>query len=112
MKRPARRNGMFWKNRELLAVFYLYVTLKDELTTPRNHPLIRSLAAAMERTDSAIAKRIQNYKSIDPEYPGSGLDKPGPYLRIWQQFEADPDNVMIAAKIAYLEYIPDEQPDQ
>ena len=103
--RSIRRNGLFWDNRELLAVFYLYVTLKDELTTPRNHPLIKSLAAAMERTDNAIAKRIQNYKSIDPSYPGRGLDKPGPYVRIWQRYEADPENVMDEARSAYQEYI-------
>ena len=100
---------MFWKNRELLAVFYLYVTLKDELTTPRNHPALKSLAKAMERTDNAIAKRIQNYKSIDPAYPGRGLDKPGGYLRIWQRYETDPDGVLAAARRAYQEFMPNEK---
>lgn len=103
-----RRSGKDWVRKEFLAVLYFYVAYKKELTTPRNHSLTKKLADSMERTDSSISKRIQNYKSLDPAYPGRGLEGGGPYIEIWREYEGDPDRVLAEARRAYQEFIPDD----
>ena len=98
--------GSRWTRKELLAVLYFYVTLKEELTSPQNHPLIENLAKAMGRTVASIAMRIANYQSQDPAHPGRGLEGGGSYVRIWQEYEASPDRLLAEARRAYQEFIP------
>ena len=101
-----RRSGKDWVRREFLAVLYFYVAYKKELTTPQNHPLTKKLADSMERTDGSISKRIQNYKSVDPAYPGRGLEGGDSLcIRIWREYEANPDRVLTEARRAYREFV-------
>ena len=101
--------GRLWVREELLAVLYLYIKYRDELTTPRNHPLVKNVAKAMDRTVGSIAKRIQNYKSVDPAYTGRGLKAGGPYITIWSQYESDPGRLMSEARCAYQEFMPNKR---
>ena len=100
--------GSRWTRKELLAVLYFYVKRKEELATPQNHPLTEKLAVAMGRTNASISMRIANYRSEDPAYPGRGLEGGGPYIKIWREYEGDPDRVRAEARRAYQEFIPDD----
>ena len=107
MTRSAKgTRGSRWTRKELLAVLYLYVKRKEELATPQNHPLTEKLALAMGRTNAPISMRIANYRSQDPACPGRGLEGGGPYIRIWREYEANPDRLLAEARRAYQELIP------
>lgn len=100
------RSQTRWIREECLAALYFYVTRKDELTSPQNHPFTEKLATAMGRTTDSIGMRIQNYKSLDPEYPGSGLEGVGASCeKIWREYEADPDRVLAEARRAYRKFV-------
>lgn len=103
-----RTRGSRWTRKELLAVLYFYLKYKPELTSPQNHPLIENLAKAMGRTVSSIAMRIANYKSVDPADSGRGLEAGGPYMKIWREYEDNPDRVLAEARQAYQDFIPTE----
>ena len=98
--------GSRWTRKELLAVLYFYIKYKPGLTSPQNHPRIETLAKAMGRTVSSIAMRIANYRSQDPAYPGRGLEGGGQYIKIWREYESDPDRLLAEARRAYQERIP------
>ena len=101
-----RRSGRDWTRKEFLAVLYLYVKRKEELATPLNRPSTGKFARAMGRTNASISMRLANYRSEDPARPGRGLEGGGPYIRIWREYESDPDRLLAEARRAYLELIP------
>ena len=103
------REGSRWTRKELLAVLFYEVTLRDELTSPQNHPLTEQLAKAMGRTVAAIAYRIGNYRSLDDDWPGRGLDGGGAMVaKIWREYEDNPDQLLREAWRAWQEFIPDD----
>ena len=107
MTRSAKgTRGSRWTRKELLAVLYFYVKRKEELATPRSRPSTRTLARAIGRTNASISMRIANCRSGDPARPGRGLEGGGPYIRIWREYESDPDRLLAEARRAYLELIP------
>ena len=109
MRGTRGKRGERWTRKELLAVLFFYVTLEDELTSPQNHPLTEELAKAMGRTVDSISMRIANYRSQDPAYSGRGLEGGGSYVKIWREYEANPDRVLAEAWRAYQEFVPDEE---
>ena len=104
------RRGKRWTRKEHLAVLFYEVTLRDELTSPQNHPLTEQLAKAMGRNVAAISYRIGNYRALDDDWPGDGLDGGGAMVdKIWREYEANPDQLLFEAWRAWQEFIPDEK---
>lgn len=105
------RYGKRWTREELLAVLYLYINQTGAWTSPQNSPAVHALGTAMNRTVASIAMRIANYRSLNPEHSGHGLEggaKHGSpsFKRLWHEYEREPERVMAEARIAYRKFVP------
>lgn len=96
-----------WTREQTLAALHVYFQLPFGQLHQRN-PLIRHLAAWIGRTPGAVALKLVNFASLDPQVRASGrsgmsnasqLDK-----RLWDELNADWDLVASEAAQAYEHY--------
>lgn len=59
-----------WSKDELVLALDLYIR---EPRCKRTHPDLVQLAAELGRSTGSLYARLQNFKAVDPEYPGTGL---------------------------------------
>ncbi len=95
---------MNWNRAQVLAALHLYVQLPFGQLHHRN-PRIQQLARWLGRTDSAVAMKLCNLASLDPQIVASGrrglegasrLDQ-----QVWAELQANWDAVATAAAAAY-----------
>ncbi|MBE2261709.1 MAG: HNH endonuclease [Burkholderiaceae bacterium] len=93
-----------WTRQQTLAALHIYLQLPFGQLHHRN-PLIKQLAGWIGRTPSAVALKLVNLASLDPQIVASGrvgmgnasnLDK-----QIWQELNANWDAVATEAAAAY-----------
>lgn len=103
-----------WTRDELLLTFNLYCR------TPfgrlhRNNPEIISLAQKIGRTSSAVAMKLVNFASFDPSHQSRnvrGLSNASRADRaVWDEFNADPEQLAYESQQAYNRLLPDFAPD-
>ena len=90
-QRPARY-GAAWSREELILAFDLYCRIPFKHTKHTN-PQVRALAALLNRSPAAVARKLGNFGAFDPELAkravkglthGSKLDR-----EVWEAFHSD-----------------------
>ncbi|WP_238446943.1 HNH endonuclease [Azohydromonas australica] len=97
-------SGVRWTRQQVLAALHLYVQLPFGQLDSR-HPRIRALATWMGRTPSAVAMKLVNLASLDPQITSTGrtglagssaLDK-----AVWSEFLTSCDETLHQAAEAF-----------
>jgi hypothetical protein len=70
-----------WTEDELTIAFFLYYQMPFGKIHSRN-PIIESVANKIERTASALAMKMLNFSSLDPEILKSGRPGFGEYVKL------------------------------
>jgi len=92
--------GQRWNRDELILAFELYCLIPFK-TTKANNPKVQELAALLDRTPDAIARKLGNFGAFDPELQkrdisglehGSKLDR-----QIWDEFHDDWNGLVVEA---------------
>lgn len=100
-------NSTNWTRQQTLAALHIYLQLPFGQLHQRN-PLIKQLAGWIGRTSGAVAMKLVNLASLDPQIVASGrvgmanasnLDK-----EVWAELNANWDAVATEAALAYEHY--------
>jgi len=96
-----------WTRRQTLAALHVYFQLPFGQLHQRN-PLIARLASWIGRTPSAVALKLVNFASLDPQVRASGRSGMGHASRfdeeIWGELNANWDAVAAEAALCFDEY--------
>lgn len=96
-----------WTRKQTLAALHVYFQLPFGQLHQRN-PLIVQLASWMGRTPSAVALKLVNFASLDPQVRASGRRGMGHASRldeaVWRELNAHWDAVAAEAALNYEEY--------
>ena len=105
-------DGQPWTREQLILAFELYCRVPFGRITTRN-PLIRDLAAALDRTPASVTRKLGNFGAFDPELAarnvsglthGSKLDK-----AVWDEFHSDWAGLVVHAHEIKIELRPGER---
>lgn len=96
-----------WTRKQTLAALHVYFQLPFGQLHQRN-PLIVQLASWMGRTPGAVALKLVNFASLDPQVRASGRSGMGHASRldeaVWRELNAQWDAVAAEAALNYEEY--------
>ncbi|MDY0108149.1 MAG: HNH endonuclease [Giesbergeria sp.] len=96
-----------WTRKQTLAALHIYFQLPFGQLHQRN-PLITQLASWMGRTPSAVALKLVNFASLDPQVRASGRLGMGHASRldeaVWGELNAHWDDVAAEAALYFEEY--------
>ena len=103
-----------WTRQQLLVAFGLYCRLPFGRLYKGNPEIIR-LAAAIDRSPSALAMKLTNIASLDPAITSTGRTglkgASAADRQMWQEMEADPDNFALECQMAFMEADGLEKPE-
>ena len=106
LKGVAKMAGQLWKYEEELAVLHLKAKYEGQLRV--NHPEVKRLAKATDRSVDAIVMRRRNFDSLDESVPGVALSNVRKQTRcIWKEYVDNPRTTLTKAKNAYSDLVND-----
>lgn len=92
--------------KEDLAFLFLRVEYHDELRSPQNHPLVHSLADAIDRSVASVTMRIGDFTSLDPSIRGKGLTSTATLAeQVWAEYVSDLKRVLSDGRKASYELV-------
>lgn len=89
--------GERWSRADLLLALNLYLRLPFGRMHHGN-PEVVALAAEIGRTPSSVALRLSNYVHLDPALDRQGMSGVGPARKVWDEYEADPEGILIESE--------------
>ncbi len=98
-QRPAKY-GASWTRDELILAFELYCRTPFS-RTKANNPEVRRLAALLDRSPAAVARKLGNFGAFDPELQQRGVSGLGHGSRqdreVWDEFHRDWGSLVLQA---------------
>lgn len=93
-----------WTRVQELAVLYLKIRYRDQITAHHNLDVVCALAEAMDRSIDSVFMRKANFDALDPAVSRMGLGQVSRLTEsVWQEYQDDPDAIVLEAIRAYYE---------